>query len=38
MNQFLWRAWFKVKRWFDMREQTPWYPPSKKHNSNGEKK
>ena len=37
MNQFLWRTWFKIKRWFDMSEQTPWYPSNKKHNSNGEK-
>ena len=37
MNQFLWRTWFKIKGWFDLNEQTPWYRSNKKHNSNGEK-
>ena len=38
MNQFLWRTWFKIKRWLDMSENTPWYPSNKEYTSQREKK
>ena len=37
MNKFLWKTWFKIKRWLDMSENTPWYPSDKKETNKKDK-